>query len=47
MVKEIVERMNKVKSEFLVMMSYEICIFMNGVIGMIDLFLDMLGFSEE
>lgn len=41
-VKEEVEVVNRVKSKFFVIMSYEICIFMNVVIGMIGLLLDIL-----
>lgn len=40
-VKEEVEIVVNVKIEFLVMMSYEICILMNGVIGMVDLLMEM------
>lgn len=38
-VKDVVEVVGCVKSEFLVMMSYEIRIFMNGVLGMLNLLL--------
>lgn len=44
--KECVEVGDKVKGVFFVMMSYEVCILFNGMVGFMNLLLDMLFLVE-